>query len=85
MPDPTPRTFEQALAELEDCVRRLDGGDLPLEESLALFERGVKLQQECQELLDSSERRIVELTRGPDGIVESPADDRFEPSRSDGG
>lgn len=66
------RTFEQALAELEDCVRRLDGGDLPLEESLAVFERGVRLQQECQELLDASERRIVELTRGPDGIAETP-------------
>lgn len=89
MPHPTPRSFEQALAELEDCVRMLDSGELPLEESLAVFERGVKLQQECQELLDSSERRIVELTRtgqSIDGqsIEEKPVDERFEPSRPEG-
>jgi len=61
-----PRTFEHAIEELETCVRRLDGGELPLEDALQTFEQGIKLQQECQELLDSTERRIVELTETQD-------------------
>ena len=64
------RTFEVALTELEDRVRRLDGGDLPLEEALRLFEDGVKLSRECQELLDHAERRILELTETADGVNE---------------
>ena len=56
------RTFEQALSELEEHVRRLDGGDLELEESLKTFESGVKLIRECSELLDDAEQRITELT-----------------------
>ena len=43
------RSFEEALSELEAHVRRLDGGDLPLEDSLATFEAGVKLIRECSE------------------------------------
>lgn len=66
------RGFEEALSELEDHVRRLDGGELPLEEALGLFERGVGLVRECQDLLDDAERRITELTEGPEGVVESP-------------
>ncbi len=65
-----PRTFEGALVELEDCVRRLDSGTLPLEDALNLFESGIKLQQECQDLLDASEQRIVELSGSPDNINE---------------
>lgn len=60
------RSFEQALAELEDRVRKLDSGELPLEEALQVFEQGVKLQQECQDLLDRAEQQVVELTRAPD-------------------
>lgn len=60
------RSFEQALAELEGCVRRLDSGELPLEDSLQMFESGISLVRECQELLDAAERRVVELTRAPD-------------------
>ncbi len=62
-----PRGFEDALAELEDHVRKLDGGELPLEEALRLFERGVGLVRECQELLDDAERRITELTAAAPG------------------
>lgn len=65
------RSFEAALAELEATVRRLDSGDLPLEEALALYEKGVALQQECQALLDNTERRIVELRDGAAGPEES--------------
>lgn len=65
------RTFEIALKDLEDRVRKLDSGELPLEEALRLFEQGVGLVRECQELLDSAERRIVELTETPQGISET--------------
>lgn len=64
------RTFERALQELEERVRKLDSGDLPLEEALRNFEEGVGLVRECQELLDQADRRIVELTDSPQGVVE---------------
>lgn len=64
------RSFEAALEQLEDHVRKLDRGDLPLEQALALFEGGVGLVRECQELLDGAERRIVELTEGEGGVQE---------------
>lgn len=70
MSEETPRSFEQALGELEARVRRLDSGELPLEEALQVFEEGVKLQQECQDLLDAAEQQVVELTQGPDGPEE---------------
>ena len=72
--DTTPRSFEQALGELEARVRRLDSGELPLEDALQVFEEGVKLQQECQDLLDTAEQQVVELTRGAGGPEEQPAD-----------
>ena len=59
------RSFEVALAELEEHVRRLDGGELSLEDSLITFESGVKLIRECSELLDDAEQRITELIDPP--------------------
>ena len=56
------RTFENALSDLEEHVRKLDGGDLALEDSLATFEAGVRLVRECSELLDDAEQRVTELT-----------------------
>ena len=56
------RTFEDALTELENHVRKLDGGELALEDSLATFESGVRLVRECSELLDDAEQRVTELT-----------------------
>ena len=64
------RSFEAALAELEEHVRRLDGGELSLEESLSTFESGVKLIRECSELLDNAEQRITEL-------IDAPQDDEI--------
>lgn len=61
------QTFEASLAELEKIVRRLEDGDLPLEESLKLFEKGVKLSRECQERLNQAERRIEILLKDEDG------------------
>lgn len=65
------RGFDEALEELEQTVRKLDSGELPLEEALSVFERGVGLVRECQELLDAAERRISELTETSLGIEET--------------
>ncbi len=54
--------FEKAFATLEEIVRRLEGGELPLEEALALYERGMALAQHCQSLLDQAELRVTRLT-----------------------
>ena len=63
------RSFEQALESLEEKVRSLESGELPLEEALELFEQGVELTRECHEKLDAADRRILELTRNIDGSV----------------
>src|SRR5215213_3564100 len=60
-------TFETQLAALEKVVRDLERGDLPLEESLKLFEDGVRLSRECQERLNQAERRIEVLLRDTEG------------------
>ena len=61
------QTFEASLEELEKIVRRLEDGDLPLEESLKLFEKGVRLARECQERLNQAERRIEILLKDEAG------------------
>ena len=68
--------FEEALAGLEERVRRLEGGDVPLDEALRLFEEGVALARRCHGHLDEAEARIVALTRGPEGTVrETPLEE----------
>ncbi len=57
-------SFETAYAELEEIISRLDSGDLPLEESVKLFERGRTLAQHCQTLLDTAELRVSQLLDG---------------------
>lgn len=64
---PEGKSFEASLAALEKIVRDLERGDLPLEESLRLFENGVKLSRECQERLSQAERRIEVLLRDAEG------------------
>ncbi len=51
-------SYEQARAELEEVVHRLEAGGVPLEESLALWERGEELARQCQEWLDGARRRL---------------------------
>jgi len=63
------KTFETSLAELEKIVTRLENGDLPLEESLELFEVGIKLSRECRERLTNAERRIEILTKDASGEI----------------
>ena len=60
-------SFETTLEELESIVSRLEAGDLPLEQSLELFERGVHLSRECQKRLDEAERKVEILVKGEDG------------------
>jgi len=59
--------FEAALAELEQIVGRLEQGELPFEESLRQFERGVELTRNCQKALRLAEQKISILSRGPEG------------------
>ena len=61
MTDPI-KDFESAIAELETIVKQLEEGDLPLDRSLALFERGVALSRYCHDQLTTAERRIEQLT-----------------------
>lgn len=56
--DPTIKDFETAIAELESIVKKLEDGDLPLETSLQLYERGVQLSRFCHSRLEEAERRI---------------------------
>lgn len=62
-------TFEASLNELEKIVKHLEDGDLPLEESLKLFEDGIRLSRECRERLTNAERRIEVLMRESDGSI----------------
>jgi exodeoxyribonuclease VII small subunit len=66
MSDPSIKDFEAAIAELESVVRKLEEGDLPLEQSLALYERGVQLSRYCHARLEEAERRIEILTERGD-------------------
>ena len=60
-------SFEQALRALEDVVRQLEGGEVPLEESIGLYERGEALRRHCQARLDAAQARIEKVVAGPDG------------------
>jgi len=59
--DSTIKDFEAAIAELESIVKKLEDGDLPLETSLQLYERGVQLSRFCHSSLEEAERRIEVL------------------------
>jgi exodeoxyribonuclease VII small subunit len=63
------RPFEEALAELEGLVQRLEQGELPLEESLAAFERGMALVRQLGTRLDDISRRVEVLLRAADGSL----------------
>lgn len=69
------KTFESSLGELEAIVRKLEQGDLDLEESLELFEKGVKLSRECRDRLTKAERRIEILLKDADGNFATQAVD----------
>lgn len=63
-------TFEQALAELEKVVGDLEGGQIPLEDSIKLYERGAKLKAHCEAKLASAEEKVARITSGADGAAQ---------------
>ncbi len=63
------QTFENSLAELEQIVAEMENGDLPLQQALALFERGVHLSRYCQQQLNDAERKVELLVKGQDGNI----------------
>jgi exodeoxyribonuclease VII small subunit len=75
---PSQPSFENALAELENVVKQLESGDLPLEQSLQLFERGMELSALCRTQLDAAEQRIEILVRKGDKVIPQP----FRPDAS---
>lgn len=59
--------FEQSLKALEEIVHKLESGEAPLDESIALYEHGNQLRALCQQRLDAAKARIEAITLGPDG------------------
>lgn len=59
--------FEQALAELEEIVKKLERGDVPLEQSISLYERGDALKKHCDKLLKAAEARVEKITTDASG------------------
>ena len=59
-------SFEQSMARLDEIVRHLEKGDMPLNDSLALFEEGTALIRSCEKQLDEAEQKVVKLRKGPD-------------------
>lgn len=72
-------TFERALKELEAIVGRLERGDVELEESIAIYERGELLRDHCDRLLRQAEAKVEKLTISPDGTPAGMAP--FDPDR----
>ncbi|KMS59518.1 exodeoxyribonuclease VII small subunit [Novosphingobium barchaimii LL02] len=64
-----PLSFEDALRALETIVRQLESGDVPLEDSISLYEKGEQLRQHCQKRLDAAQARIEKIVAGPDGAA----------------
>lgn len=60
-------SFEDALRALEEIVRKLESGEVPLDETIALYERGEELRKHCQARLDAAQARIEKIVAGPDG------------------
>jgi len=82
--DSTIKDFEAAIAELETIVKKLEEGDLPLETSLQLYERGVQLSRFCHAQLEQAERRI-EILNERGGLSPAPANlGADEPATSSG-
>jgi exodeoxyribonuclease VII small subunit len=60
-------SFEAAMAELEEVVGRLEGGEVPLADSIALYERGDALRKRCEALLREAEQKVEQITTDADG------------------
>ena len=68
--------FEECLSRLDEIVRHLEKGDLPLSDSLSLFEEGTALMSACSKMLDEAEQKVIKLRKGPDREpIELPFED----------
>ncbi len=67
------KKFEAALARLEEIVQELEKGDIPLEQSLKLFEEGIKLSRICNKRLEEAERRVEILIKDKNGMMKAEA------------
>lgn len=67
-------TFEENMSRLEEIVRAMERGDVPLEESLKLFQEGTALVRDCGKLLDKAEQQVTKIVTQADG---SPAEEVF--------
>ena len=63
-------SFEKALGRIDEIVKALENGDVPLDESMKLFEEGTALLRQCGGMLDAAEQQVVRLRKGPDGAPE---------------
>lgn len=66
-------TFEESLKRLEEIVHALENGDTPLEQSISLFEEGVKLSGHCNKLLETAEQKVTVLTKDSSGTIREEA------------
>lgn len=73
--DENSMTFEQSITRLEQIVRLMERGDVPLEESLKLFQEGTELVRSCEKLLNDAELQVNKIAAAPDG---SPVEERFD-------
>ena len=64
-------SFEQAMAELEKIVQRLESGQEPLEQAITLYERGTALRQHCESKLNQAQLKVEKITQQPDGSVKT--------------
>ena len=62
-------SFEDALAELEGIVRRLEGGQVKLDDAIQSYERGAQLKRHCEKKLSEAQQRVDRIVIGPDGTV----------------
>ncbi len=63
------KTFEESITELEEIVKTLEDGEAPLDDAVALFEKGMKLSAKCHEQLEKATQKIKILTEGADGTI----------------
>lgn len=68
-------TFEENIGRLEQIVRAMERGDVPLEESLKLFQEGTELVRTCEKLLNDAQMQITKITTAPDG---TPVEEAFD-------
>lgn len=72
MPEEVPVSFETGLQQLEGIVKEMEGGDLPLERALELFEKGMKLSEMCRKQLEEAETRVEMLIKRAGEVAPEP-------------